>query len=111
MENKITMQKGVLIVTLEGELDLNSADQYRETIDAAIMRTDAMYLVFDLSEVKFIDSSGLGMMLGRYKKIEQKGGRSAMCGIDLRLSRMIEVSGLRKLMPVYATREEAVERV
>ena len=111
MENKITMQKGVLVVTLSGELDLNTADRYREAIDDAIMRADAMYLVFDLSEVTFIDSSGLGMMLGRYKKIEQKGGRSAMCGICARLSRMIEVSGLRKLMPVYETREDAIEGV
>lgn len=111
MENKIIMQKGVLVVALEGELDLNSADQYREAIDRMVMRMDAMYLVFDLSKVTFIDSSGLGMMLGRYKKIEQKGGRSAMCGICPRLSRMIEVSGLRKLMPVYETREEAIEGV
>ena len=111
MENKIMMKKGVLVAMLEGELDLNSADGYREAIDAAIMRTDAMYLVFDLSEVTFIDSSGLGMMLGRYKKIEQKGGRSAMCGIGMGLSRMIEVSGLRKLMPVYETREDAIEGV
>ena len=111
MENKIMMQKGVLVVVLTGELDLNSAERYREAIDDAIVRTDAKYLVFDLSEVTFIDSSGLGMMLGRYKKIEQKGGRSAMCGICPRLSRMIEVSGLRKLMPVYGTKEEAIEEV
>ena len=111
MENKIMMQKGVLVAMLEGELDLNSADGYREAIDDAIMRTDAMYLVFDLSKVTFIDSSGLGMMLGRYKKIEQKGGRSAMCGIGVGLNRMIEVSGLRKLMPVYETREDAIEGV
>lgn len=111
MENKIIIQKGVLVVALTGELDLNSADRYREAIDSAIMRTGAMYLVFDLSEVTFIDSSGLGMMLGRYKKIEQKGGRSAMCGIGSQLSRMIEVSGLRKLMPVYETREDAIEGV
>lgn len=111
MENKIMMQKGVLVARLEGELDLNSAEGYREMIDDAIMRTGAMYLVFDLSEVTFIDSSGLGMMLGRYKKIDQKGGRSAMCGISNKLSRMIEVSGLRKLMPVYQTREDAIEGV
>jgi len=111
MENKIMMQKGVLVVALEGELDLNSADRYRDMIDDAIVRTGAIYLVFDLSKVTFIDSSGLGMMLGRYKKIEQKGGRSAMCGICSQLSRMIEVSGLRKLMPVYKTREDAIEGV
>ncbi|MBP3400987.1 MAG: anti-sigma factor antagonist [Selenomonadales bacterium] len=111
MENKIMMQKGVLVVVLEGELDLNSAEGYRDAIDDAIMRWDAMYLVFDLSNVTFIDSSGLGMMLGRYKKIEQKGGRSAMYGICPRLSRMIEVSGLQKLMPVYKTREDAIEGV
>lgn len=111
METNITMQNGVLLVVFSGDLDLKSADRYRDEIDAAIMRMNAQYLVFDLSKVSFIDSSGLGMMIGRYKKIQQKGGRVALCGIDPRLDRMIEISGLRRIMPVYGSREEAMEEV
>lgn len=111
MENEIIMQNGVLLIVFSGDLDLKSADRYREKIDEAIVRTNAQYLVFDLSEVDFIDSSGLGMMLGRYKRIKQKGGRVALCGIHQQLDRMIEVSGLRSLMPVYESREAAMEGV
>lgn len=111
MENKITMQNGVLLVVFSGDLDLKSADRCRDEIDAAIVRNDGRYLVFDMSEVDFIDSSGLGMMIGRYKKIKQKGGRVALCGISERLDRMIEISGLRRIMPVYGSREEAMEEV
>lgn len=111
MENNIVLQNGVLLVVCEGELDLHSAKRYRETIDAELARTEAKYLVFDMAQVTFIDSSGLGMILGRYQKVQRCGGRTALCGIRAELDRMLEVSGLRTLMPVYKTRQEALERV
>lgn len=111
MENKIILRNGVLLIVCEGELDLKAAQQYRIAIDSKLEETEAKYLVFDLTEVTFIDSSGLGMILGRYRKVSCMGGRAALCGIRPKLSRMLEVSGLKTLMPVYQTRQEAIEGV
>lgn len=111
MENKIVLQNGVLVVTCEGELDLHVAEQYRTSIDAELERTEARYLVFDMEKVTFIDSSGLGMMLGRYQKVCQRGGNVALCAVPSKMNRMLEVSGLKSLMNAYATRQEAMERV
>lgn len=111
MEKQIVLRNGVLLVVCEGELDLKSAQTYRAEIDAQLDETEAKYLVFDLTDVGFIDSSGLGMILGRYQKVRRLGGRAALCGVRPEMSRMLEVSGLRTLMPVYQTRREAMEGV
>lgn len=111
MENKFVLQNGVLVVSCDGEIDLKSAPTYREEIDAELERTEAQYLVFDMEKVTFIDSSGLGMIMGRYKKVCRSGGRVALCRIQEDMERMLEVAGLRTLMTIYPTRQEAIEGV
>ena len=64
----------VLTVAPQGELDHCMAERIRNTIDATVLKTDAKVVVFDLSEVGFMDSSGIGMMIGRYKFMKRRGG-------------------------------------
>ncbi|USB34717.1 anti-sigma F factor antagonist [Paenibacillus sp. YPG26] len=89
-----------LIVRLSGELDHHTADSVRLKLDEEIARGRCRDLVFSLKGLLFMDSSGLGVILGRYKLIKQKGGRMVICDVTPSVFRLFEMSGLFKIMPV-----------
>lgn len=91
----------VLIVRLAGELDHHTADLVRMQLDEAIQRRQTEHLVLSLKDLEFMDSSGLGVLLGRYKIIKQKGGKMAVCDVSPPVYRLLEMSGLFKIMPIY----------
>ncbi|MBO2945080.1 anti-sigma F factor antagonist [Paenibacillus sp. F411] len=94
-------QRHVLIVRLSGELDHHTADLVRMQLDEAISRRQTEHLVLSFKELEFMDSSGLGVILGRYKIIKQKGGKMAVCDVKPAVYRLLEMSGLFKIMPIY----------
>ena len=67
MELELKQVRNTLIVRIEGELDMLAADQIREDIDKKIDNSEIKNLILNLEKVTFIDSSGLGMIIGRYK--------------------------------------------
>ncbi len=69
-----TTRVGVLYAYLAGEIDHDSAQQLRETIDARLMGECPRYLVLDFGQVGFMDSSGLGLILGRQRRVQALGG-------------------------------------
>ncbi|MDO7905126.1 anti-sigma F factor antagonist [Paenibacillus sp. JX-17] len=93
--------RGVLIVRLTGELDHHTADLVRLQMDEAIQRRQCEHVVLSLNGLQFMDSSGLGVILGRYKLIKQKGGKMAVCDVNPSIYRLLEMSGLFKIMPIY----------
>ena len=84
----------VLTVAPQGELDHCMAERIRNTIDATVLKTDAKVVVFDLSEVGFMDSSGIGMMIGRYKFMKRRGGGVRVRGMRQPVERVFRMSGL-----------------
>jgi len=69
-----------LIAKLRGELDLHTSPQFKEQL-AKIFTTHPQmkYLIMDVQHLQFIDSSGLGVILGRYRELEERGGRLFFC--------------------------------
>ena len=86
----------VLTVAPQGELDHCMAERIRNTIDATVLKTDAKVVVFDLSEVGFMDSSGIGMMIGRYKFMKRRGVR--VRGMRQPVERVFRMSGLGQII-------------
>lgn len=78
------IKQRTLIVRLEGEVDMHVADTFRKTVDEAMEQAGVPNLMLNLARVTFIDSSGLGVILGRYKRIAQLGGRCPQCNCSLR---------------------------
>ena len=87
----------VLTVAPQGELDHCMAERIRNTIDATVLKTDAKVVVFDLSEVGFMDSSGIGMMIGRYKFMKRRGGGVRVRGMRQPVERVFRMSGLGQI--------------
>lgn len=93
--------RNVLIVRLHGELDHHTADKVRFQMEDAIMRGDSSDVILSLKGLEFMDSSGLGVILGRYKLLKNKGGKMVVCDVSPALHRLFELSGLFKIMPIY----------
>ena len=93
--------RGILIVRLSGELDHHTADMVRMQMDEAIQRRQCEHLVLSLKDLQSMDSSGLGVILGRYKLIKNKGGKMVVCDVNPPVYRLLEMSGLFKIMPIY----------
>ena len=101
-------QRGkALYIQLEGEIDHHSAGDLRERIDLAFDPTDCKQIIFDFSGVTFMDSSGIGMIIGRYKNAKKRGGTVAIAGMRPEIGRIFQISGLAKIINSYASIEDA----
>ncbi len=109
MGYEIRKEGDVLIVKVYGEFDLHAADYVRREIDINIKTQGTKHILFDLGDLTFIDSSGLGVILGRYRKVSENGGRVAISGAPPNISRVMEISGLTRLMPFFKDCASAVQ--
>ena len=75
MEVKLEMTEDILIANLEGELDHHCAADVRTCIDKAMDSFRARHLILDFKRVTFMDSAGIGVVMGRYNRVHEKGGR------------------------------------
>ena len=94
--------RGTMTVQLSGDLDHSTAAQIREELDALIADPGINRLVFDLSGLKFMDSSSIGMMIGRYKTMMSRGGSVAVRTGNRQVERLMELSGLYQIIEKLA---------
>lgn len=100
-----------LVVKIVGDLDDHEAENIREIIDNELQKTGAINLVFDLSRTSFMDSSGLGMIMGRYRTVKALGGKIAVAGASETVERIIKMSRVSDLVIMTQTLEEGLEEV
>lgn len=111
LEVEIARHRETLIVRLNGELDHHTADLVRMQMDEEIGRMGCRHLVLSLKSLQFMDSSGLGVILGRYKLIKQKGGKMVVCDVNPSVYRLFEMSGLFKIMSIYEDEDMALSEL
>lgn len=87
-----------LVVKPEGELDQDSAKEMREIIDREITIKKIKNLVLDFNKVSFMDSSGIGVIAGRYKLIASLGGKTMLIRANPQVDKILELSGLKKIL-------------
>lgn len=87
-----------LVVKLYGEIDQHCTAEIRNEIDREIDITNISTVIFDLGGVKFMDSSGLGMIMGRYKKLKTIGGKLMLVRPQPQVDKVLELSGIKKLL-------------
>lgn len=92
--------KDKLFASVKGELDMSVAARFRTQLDQEIGSRQVRHLILDFSGVTFIDSSGLGVILGRYKKLAEIGGTVKICSAHPQVLRILELSGLTRIMDV-----------
>ncbi len=93
-----------LILHISGELDHHMASEVSRTVDTQIDKGTIKTLIFDFSGMTFMDSSGIGMVMGRYRKMSYLGGQTFVAGIGEEIDRIFTMSGLYHIIPKYEER-------
>jgi len=108
MQLELTRQQETLTAALIGELDHHAAGHIRQQIDTAVLSCRCKRLVLDLARLSFMDSSGIGLIMGRYRLMGSMEGQLLVQGAGQRLERMIRLAGLDKL-PIWNETQERNE--
>ena len=82
---------------LSGEIDHHNCAALREAIDAELTRSSPSILCLDFSSVSFMDSSGVGLVMGRYKSVGSYGGKIALNGMPGSIKKVMRLSGIEKI--------------
>ena len=91
-------RQDALIASLSGEIDHCSAQQLREELEALLRDPAIRHLILDFSAVSFMDSSGIGMIIGRYRTMKARGGRVSAVGLRPPVDRLFHMAGLHRII-------------
>ena len=107
MENNLNFdfKDGTLYVSLIGEINHHSAVFVRQEIDEKIHELRPQYLVLDLADVPFMDSSGLGLVMGRYQLMKDLGGTLTVANPSAEHKKLFKLAGLNKLLKIVKNEE------
>ena len=98
-----TSEDGILTLKLTGEIDHHSAVGLREEADRLIYLEHPKKLLLDLSGIDFMDSSGLGFIMGRYALVSKLGGTLALLNPNARVSRILSLSAPERIIKTERT--------
>ena len=90
----------LLTLEITEEIDHHTSEKIRRKADYEITRFMPRKVIFDFSNVEFMDSAGIGMILGRYKMMKMIGGNVEMKNVSPMLKKIFEMSGLTKICPI-----------
>ncbi len=105
MSVRVSFYKNTLTACIEGDIDHHTAKEIRETIDGYVEKYNPNVLEMDFSCVQFMDTSGIGLIMGRFKLMSAMGGKLKVVDVPKSLERMIKLSGLGTL-GVFEKEEE-----
>jgi len=98
---KYQVSENCLTIYLPNELDHHNAELIRREADRQIERNHIKYVIFDFADTNFMDSSGIGVIMGRYKKICLIGGEVWAMNANDRVRKILTMSGVTKIMQIY----------
>ena len=100
MEKLVQRKEHTLVVTIPAEVDHCFADAIREEVDRRIQTEEIEVLEFDFQNTEFMDSSGIGLLLGRYKLMKALGGSVCITRAKERIHKILLLSGIHKIIPI-----------
>lgn len=100
MSVQLSYKEGVLTAKLSGEIDHHAAREMREAIDETAQKLKPYCLRMDFTGVPFMDSSGVGLILGRVRMCRFWKGRVVLCGLSGNLNKMVELSGIASVAAI-----------
>ena len=103
-------EEKILRITLGGEVDHHNAVSIRSDIDEQILLRRPSKAVLDLSGIDFMDSSGIGLIMGRYAKMKAIGGELCVLNPNERVLKILKMAGLEKIVSIEYTTNEGEEK-
>ena len=105
MKIKHFIKEKMLVVEITEELDHHESEKIRRRVDYEIQRFIPKRVIFDFDRVVFMDSAGIGLIIGRYKNIASYGGSLELMNVKEKVKRIFEMSGILKMIPIIDTYE------
>lgn len=106
---QLFIKKDVLFNRLEGELDQGSVEEFRVKVIELIDKYHIKYLVLNFHKLSFMDSSGIGFIIGRYNQLKQLNGKIILCDMNEQIERIVYLSGLNKICLIMDNEEKVSE--
>lgn len=106
LTTRVAEQDGCLFVSVDGELDLGSADQLQEVLDPAITGGEGP-VVLDLADLRFCDSAGLAVLVKTHNALSDQGRRLVVASPSAAIARVLELSGLDQVIATATSADEA----
>jgi len=100
VEISLKREGQVLTVFLSGELDHHTVSKVKETVDTQLTVLPVRLLVLDMAGITFMDSSGIGLIVGRYNRISNLGGKMKITNPNDTLLKILKMSGIGQLMKI-----------
>ena len=104
-------EKKLLVIQLKEDVDHHVAEKIRRRMDNEIQRYMPKKVILDFTKVNFMDSSGIGLIIGRYKMASMLGGKVQIKKVAPAVRRILEMSGILKIIPIINEEEENEESV
>ena len=100
METEYQKENKILILKIKEELDHHTVEKIRRKADFEIERYIPRRVIFDFERVSFMDSAGIGLILGRYKNISILGGKLEIINVSSQVKKILDMSGLSRLIEI-----------
>lgn len=100
MKTEYNNERKQLLLKITEEIDHHTCEKIRKRADYEIQIHIPKKVIFDFKEVTFMDSSGIGMIIGRYKLVSMFGGKMTMINVKPNVKKVFEMSGVLKLIPI-----------
>ncbi|MFI6477570.1 STAS domain-containing protein [Nonomuraea sp. NPDC050663] len=107
MRVSVDLVEPFAVAAVAGEVDSTTTGRLQAAIDEAVKLSP--HLLLDLSEMGFLDSAGIRVILHAFNHARETGGSLAMCSLRPSPQRLIELVGLAEYIPIYRTRDDAME--
>ena len=101
MEEIVRLEGDILWIRVPRELDNHNCSLIREAADRMILQHSVREVLFDFADTEFMDSSGIGVIVGRYKNIKCFGGIVSAIHLNERIRKIFLISGLMKMITIY----------
>lgn len=111
MQIGFEMTDDILIANLDGELDHHTSAVIREEIDKTVDAFHSKHLIFNFGRVTFMDSSGIGVIMGRYNKISRLGGRLVITGCNDYIDRILDMAGIYTIADRIKTVPGSIDKI
>lgn len=97
LNTEIFIKRDILYIRFDGELDQKNVDGLRDKVIELIDKYHIKYLVFNFKNLKFMDSSGIGFIIGRYNYLKRINGSIILCSMNDQIRRLVMLSGLARI--------------
>lgn len=95
------IEENCLTIYLPQEVDHHYAEEIKKEADKLIERKHIKYVIFDFKHTDFMDSSGIGVIMGRYRQIQLLGGKVCVVHANERMKKILNMSGMTKIIQLY----------